>query len=378
MKSFSNLILVLLLFTVSACNFRKDNPTEPTTTDKVKITGKITLNGIPVSGAAISIDDVLNWKTSTDEKGEFEIVGVTKGKHNFLAQKFINDQVVSQKTSISITDNNTELGEIKLPPPPKMFKIDSSGDSKTELKIAWSRVNDSEFKEYKVYRKTDQGIDETTGELAFVGTSKSDTQFVDKNLRTGFTYYYRVYAYSSFGKFSGSNIQQFQIPEINLIKNGDFETSSDGVTPDFWLTRISGQPSFNYFSQSSESVQNGQKSLKIIYIDSLSNPDPGYAAWGGISYTILTSDMVEGIDYTLSLYVKADVGNFQIRLMKNGNFDSPMISYVVPTDSKWTEKKFNFKIDSDTNYLELWISTKPGQAYNGRVKGFIDNIKILK
>jgi hypothetical protein len=246
------------------------------------------------------------------------------------------------------------------------------------IPISWERISGNTLMEYKVYRKDSPGLDETNGELIFSTSNIDETTYIDAGFRTGKTYYYRVFAYVESGKYTGSNIVSASVPEVNLVVNSDFEQSVTGVLPDFWQQMLSGNPEFNYFDVSSENVNNGGFSLKVLYIDSLAHPAPGFNPWGGLVQTLSTSNLIPGDDYTISFWTRSEIGNMQVRLLKNGDFEQPLVSYIIPNDQEWTEHRINFKIDAETSSLELWINTRSGFAVNGLVKGWVDDIKIIR
>lgn len=189
--------------------------------------------------------------------------------------------------------------------------------------------------------------------------------------------------------FVGCNMKKSNITDpvdtgggVDLSKtilNSSFEQSTpDGLMPLYWLTRIAGHPAFNYFTLDKSTFKSGSQSLKINFDQSASNPDPVNGAWGGISQTIFINDLIPGQRYYLNFWFKSQTGNFQIRIAKNGEleFGKPLLSYIVSTPTDWTKQKIAFTIDSETNYLELWINTKTALAKDGLVTGWIDDVTI--
>ena len=104
-----------------------------------------------------------------------------------------------------------------------MYDIDSMNTTHEKVPLRWSLANGPEFREYKVYRRDNPGLDEDTGELIFVSTSIKDTTFVDTPSSTATIYYYRVYVLSAYGKLGGSNLVNTEVPSKNLIQNPGFE-----------------------------------------------------------------------------------------------------------------------------------------------------------
>lgn len=187
--------------------------------------------------------------------------------------------------------------------------------------------------------------------------------------------------------FLGCNLKKDNITDpvdtgngIDLSKsvlNNSFELSLDGLLPEYWLTRIVGHPAFNYFSLDKTTFKSGTQSLKIYFNQAESNPDSESGAWGGIYQTLFVNDLIPGQRYYLNFWFKSETGNFQIRLAKNGEIlEKPVLSFIVSTPTDWTKQKVAFTIDSETNYLELWINTKTALAKNGMVAGWIDDVSL--
>jgi hypothetical protein len=380
MKSILVILFILNNLIFLSCNSSSSDPVSTSTpAGTFKVTGKISLDGNPVSGAVVQIGDVFNWKATTDAEGKFEITNVAQGEYYFKAEKKYDDnKTVFKKSKIALQNEVTDIGEIKLPNPMTLYTLDTSGISQHSVKIMWAKSSDPDFVEYKLYRRTDPGLDENTGELVYVSTNINDTVYTDSDFRTGISLYYRIYALTSSDRYSGSNLKSAEIPEVNLILNGSFETSSNGILPDFWLKNIVGSPSFNYFSVSSEAKHNGNFGLLITYDNAQANPPSGQTGWGGLIQTLETGSFISGEVYALSFWSKSVTGSIQIRLFKNGMTDNPIISYIVPGGQDWELHTFYFTYTSDINYYELWINTKQALASSGIVKAYLDDIKIIK
>jgi len=379
MKRILMMFNVLLVVGMVGCY---DNPEDPSPgpgqQGTYKLKGFITFDGQPLEGAVIQVANALNWKTISGPDGQFLLEGLTKGEYLFRAEKsFNNSQIIAQQLNVILVNDVTDLGEIKLPRPLSLFEIDASQMQNSSLKIKWSRSLSEEFLEYKLFRKADQGLDDSNAELIYASTSVTDTEFTDINFRTGQTTFYRAYAYSAGQKSAGSNFQSVAVPEVNLISNPGFEITSDGTFPQDWFQVLSGTPTFNYFSVTPEQVRSGNNSLKVYYNDAQSNPPPGKHAWGGLMQTIPRNYLVEGREYTLSFWTKSVNGSFQVRVVRNSNLEDPVISYFVPAKSEWAEQKFTFRVDN-SNYYELWIIARPDLAAGGITTGYIDDLKLLK
>lgn len=209
------------------------------------VSGQILLGDVPISDAIISIDNNSNWNTTTDKNGNYIIKGISSGKHNLsirYSHKAVsitksntgkNQVKTSNNDSTSYVEINKEisvyqdlvLASLKLPKPVIMFPI--IGTTESSIEIKWSTTDAEDFREYKLYRHTTSGLDETTGELVHVSTSKNDTMFVDSKLSPLTNYYYRIYIMNDYGKLGGSNILSSQTMAKNYVINGDFESGQD-------------------------------------------------------------------------------------------------------------------------------------------------------
>jgi hypothetical protein len=376
MKILYTSLIILVIIGISACK-SNDDPVgpDPDPIGTLKVTGTVVMDGQPVQGALVSVDDVVNWKSITASDGTFEINGLTEGNHNFTASKSLEQgKIVQLTTAIAITDPESDIGTLELPLPVTMNEIVQTQVTDSSIAISWERSINADFVEYKVYRRDSPGLDE---KLVFSSTNIDEIDFVDNPYRTGKTYYYRIYSYLQNGRIAGSNIVSTAIPEVNLIFNADFEQSSNGL-PDNWIQMVSGTPEFDYFQVSSENKQNGNTSLRVIYIDSLANPAPGLNPWGGLMQRIEAGKFLKNEDYAITFWTRSEIGNMQVRLTKNSNLEDPIVSYIIPNDQAWTSHTINFRVDADTEYMELWVNTRKGFAANGQVRGWVDNMKLIK
>lgn len=280
-----------LVFLLIFCS-RSDSPTEAS--KEFVVSGYIKIHTTPVADAPVQIDQVLNWKATTNAEGYFEIKNVTDGQHILKSAKHMdNGQVVSIESTISVKKGNTDLGEIRLPVPPLFYDIDTSDISQNKLNLTWSSSRDPEFREYKVYRKDNAGIDETTGELVYVSTNINDTSFVDESFVMGLHYFYRVYILSALGKMGGSNVVNLTTPKLNYITNSGFELPGNQSIP------VPGWESCtNIFSLDSTTVYNGKYSLKA--------DKHSMECWDcNIDQEISTTNFIPGKTYKFSVYMKS-------------------------------------------------------------------------
>lgn len=167
-------------------------------------------------------------------------------------------------------------------------------------------------------------------------------------------------------------------PENYKVRNGGFEESTDGVLPNYWQFSVTGNPEFNFYSINEEDVKEGKRSLKINYIDSLANPDEQLGSWGGLHYKIETDKWDVNATYKIAFWVKAVQGNFHVRVVKNGKNDNTFVFYTANNLLNWEYLELPFQITEDTEYINILISTKDLQSSNGRVIGWVDDVRILR
>jgi len=353
--------LVSLILLVSFCT--NSDPIETKTDSIVK--GFLKIQDSPIINADVQIDDVLNWKTSTDEVGYFEIINVTKGEHILRSSSTNgNGQLVSIESTFFVNDETTDLGDIRLPEPPILFEIDTTQLSQNKLLLKWSSSLDVEFREYKVYRKNDPGIDETTGELIFVSTENEDTSFIDDSFIMGLEYFCRVYTLSAFGKLGGSNIQSTTTPHVNLVQNGNFEKPLEDSLIQDWYSYS------DIFTLDSVVVYEGNYSLKA-------NKEPGTWNDWNLNQDIPAHKFIDGMTYKLSVIMKSyntPMGAF-IYYYKNG-MHLITNNLILSEGLDWSELTTEFQIPYDASVvtIRLWIQKE--NSTNEELTAWFDDVVI--
>jgi hypothetical protein len=365
-KTIIQTAIFFLVIVTASCN--KDQIAN-TPSGSLSVRGVITVDNQAVKGATVQIDSILNWRTTTDDAGKFEIKDVSQGIHGFVVQKSLGDgKVVSQSTTISISGEDLDLGSIKLPLPSAMYPIDSSSVTISSVLLQWSTTTDEEFREYKLYRKEDPGLDETTGKLIYVTTSRIDTTFLDKDVVTSGTYYYRVFILSSFGKLGGSNLASATLPAINFILNPSFELSSNGLLPDNWEI-IGNETQRNVTTLSTEFAHDGAKSMKMLWTDTSFVP---HIPSDLDQYIAQTTDFIIGRKYRFSFWSKVDSGVINVVLATPGylkSFD------VTPTIG-WKKDSVIFTFTQNGYIIVNSSPSVQGTGVKGFVKGWIDDLRL--
>ncbi|HGY56892.1 MAG TPA: hypothetical protein ENK44_14385 [Caldithrix abyssi] len=222
-------VTLLSLFLQMGCN----NVSSSSGVFSVK--GKIYNTQGPVQNAKISIDNAINWTTYSSDNGDFEIKNVSEGKHTITIVKENADSSFSERSETVSVYSNTNLS-LLLPKPVKL--LNPQNITVNSIGLVWETTDAEDFVEYKVYRRDTPGLDETTGELIYVSTNKTDTTFEDTGLYSDKKYYYRVYVMNNYGKLGGSNIVNSATLKGNLIVNGNFESNSNVL--DYWNISGSG------------------------------------------------------------------------------------------------------------------------------------------
>lgn len=233
-KIIHSLIFFLILM---SCSKDGTNPDSNSYT----VTGKISNENGPISGASVSIDKKLNWTVKSSTSGEFRIDNVSEGEHNLSVSKTENDDSFIEQNENLAVYSNVNLDLIKLPLPVKMHE--ALNITVSDISLSWDSTDAEDFREYKIYRNDSPGLDEITGELIFVSTGRSEVSFTDTGLISNKTYYYRVYVMNEFGRIGGSNIVNATTRIGNLIPDGGFE-NTDGINLYWNITW--GEASFSY------------------------------------------------------------------------------------------------------------------------------------
>ncbi|AXT61827.1 hypothetical protein D1816_16175 [Aquimarina sp. AD10] len=300
-------LLLALGIVICSCSDDSEN-------DSFILSGKIMTNNEPVSNVTVSVDGFQNFTVTTDVNGDFEIKNISSGEKNVKISKNFSSQLgesFSEKNFNVDIQGNTNLDNITLPNPVYIKITDKSTSS---ISLEWNTSNDSNFREYKLYRDTTPGLDETTGELIFVSTDKSTNTFEDKYLSASRNYYYRVYVMDNLGLLGGSNLASGKTDTIDLIVNGDFETN--GI--EFWdYDRIHCGAYYEFELK----TDTGYNSSNSIEIDRIIGTGPGICVIGLDQIGQIEPYSVSaGQEIELSFYYKLEGGlaNFRLGIWAEG------------------------------------------------------------
>ena len=280
-----NILLISLSVILFSC---KEKTTEPE--GKYSVSGTIVYNNSVLPNAQVSLNKIANYSAMTDSAGKFLIPNVPNGEYELSVSKNLGDGSNTEiNRQIAVTGDVT-LSALLLP---KAVHLDSIKNStSSSITINWSATDAIDFREYKVYRHTTPGLDETTGTLVYVATSISDTSFTDTELFESTKYYYRIYVMNEFGKLGGSNISSTKTLYKNLILNGDFESFDPSHRPTDWSTEN------NVFFVSDSNHQSGRFALKGSRNSYLVELGPQASLRQYIPYT----SIMPGKQYIFSFY----------------------------------------------------------------------------
>jgi hypothetical protein len=176
---------------------------------------------------------------------------------------------------------------------------------------------------------------------------------------------------SAFGKMGGSNVVHIETPEINHIKNGDFEASSDGLLPDNWsfIVHHDGGDNINdRIVWDDEEYHNGSHSLRFT-ADSLSE------SFYFIRQKIPVEELQIGQQYKISLWMKSKYGKLDLYL-----FDSKWdfrLEFSVEEGTDWTHMERVFTASADADYYEVYMELyQPYSSPSGLIESWIDDVKL--
>lgn len=299
----SKLIVVLFLCIIISC--KKNNDEVNSNDDDVNqnsytVKGNLKSTTNSGSNASVILDGATIYQTKTDAVGNFEIKDVEKGMYTLsYTQDLVDSSFIGNSLRLKIT-NDTFISNLELPNPVLMYSPKNITSSSVD--ISWSKCNSQDFYEYKIFRKEDSGLDETTGKLIHVATSSDDTVFSDHSLLEGTKYYYRVYTMNNYGKLGGSKIVNIQSLNGNFVNNGSFEISDNDSIAAKWTYNNTNAP-FDFKNYAKVIIDPNTPDGKHCL--SVDIPIYHYALSFGDLYQLIDSKNIQsGIKYELSVWAK--------------------------------------------------------------------------
>lgn len=338
------------------------------------VSGNISTANQAIAGVTISIDALQNLTTTTDGNGDFKIDNVPSGNHTLKMKKeFSSPQgnSFSEKNYDLSVDKDTDLLDLTLPNPVFLSITDTSESS---ISLIWDASVDPDFREYKLYRHTTPGLDESTGELIFVSTTNSITSYVDEDLFANSEYYYRVYVMDDKGKLGGSNLATEKTENVEFIRNGSFEINST----EFW--DFYGCP-YNEIELDTSMGYNSDNSMQITKV-SLEGPCPLYMRQID---QIAQGTITAGQKVELSFYYISEDGpaDFWLRIHDNitgFNLISNGESLAQTSTGTWTYYTKEFYVSSEydnDNVNPKHLDLSPSTVSVVGAKISIDEIRLF-
>lgn len=112
---------------------------------------------------------------------------------------------VFDQSGLSTPSNEAEgITAQNQPPLPVVLSQPSPVDSVT-LRLSWSRNTEADFASYRLYRSVSSPVDTAFAPIAIIGGNRNQTQYDDRGVVRGVTYFYRVFVFDRFGLAAGSN-----------------------------------------------------------------------------------------------------------------------------------------------------------------------------
>ncbi len=327
MKPHTILFLIIFLFIFSAC---EDTPVDADGLYFVK--GKVVYKNAGVSQVPVSLsNETSKFLTTTDGNGYFILEDVPVGTYILTVQKAIDDQSFVENNIEVTVSGNTELDALLLPDPVVLYHPDIVTISAVELR--WSSSMVQNFMEYKIYRHHSSALDETTGTLIHIATSRNDTTYTDTGLEEfgglgrNATWYYRIYIMNQYGRLGGSNILQITTPEwenednftVSYTLERDIQFTSQhgtvaGIDHDgenFWVVYLNEQGGYHDPNKVTIEKQNfySGKSLKLFEYEEQ------YAFPSGLAYdgsSLWLNNYGSGQDISTLRKINTDTGEVEL------------------------------------------------------------------
>lgn len=331
--------------------------------------GYVVSAGKPVSGASISLANGTQlYATTSDNAGKFKIDQIATGEYVLTVKSENEAQTFSQiQKNVSILNTSSQT-TIELPQGVTLMNPSEIGSSALNLK--WTRSAVSDFLEYKLYRHSTPGLDETTGTLIQVATNVKDTTFQDSELQDNQTYYYRVFVRNSFGFYSGSNVVSVTTAQANHVVNGDFELGLNSwelysLNPCVALKEDVTAPA-------------GSKVLKAdINETSRVNTNPE------IFQVIDHTKLIPGQTYTLTFWAKASLPGtsaFNVYLQSSANYSYAVsIKLNSSANRSWTKYSKDFVAPASSAPFWLFVYAEPNIPWSGQhLEVLLDGLEIKR
>jgi hypothetical protein len=187
-------------------------PTEPAPGLYIRATFD---DGQPLEGVTVLLDGQKSGRT--DSTGQLTL-DVPAGQHTLRLHLDAGEGRESQaEQSVEVGIQAQEV-KVELPRPVRM--LEPLEVMTSQVHLTWERSKEKNFREYKVYMARSGGVDEKTGELVYVGTDSSRTDYLLKAWHQGGNasvsantdLYFRVFVLKEDGSLAGSNVLHVKTP----------------------------------------------------------------------------------------------------------------------------------------------------------------------
>ena len=140
--------------------------------DVYSINGIVEMNGAPLSGVLVSVDNKFNWSKETGTDGAFTLANIPKGEHQlfltktFEAGEFGTETALTSLQTLDLAVNeNISIGTIDMAQPQVLFTPENVTHASVQLK--WSVADEPDFRMYTIYRHTSSDVSNTVGTKSF-------------------------------------------------------------------------------------------------------------------------------------------------------------------------------------------------------------------
>jgi hypothetical protein len=326
---------------------------------------------LPVIGANVFLfDDTGDFhQTTTADDGRFSFTQMAPGEYILKVQSTeANGSFMELQKNVTIASTESDQ-TLELPVGVTLFEPETIADHSVEVK--WNKSGLDNFLEYKLYRHSTSGLDETTGTLVHVATSVNDTVFNDTELLDKETYFYRVFVRNTFGLYGGSNIIQVTTSQGNHVTNGDFELGLEAwhlFTPDPCVELAQDPTSPAGSAVLKAEIADAQKA-------NISSE---------IYQTINHTGLVEGETYTLSFWAKAEslpgTSVLYVYLQSNGDWVHHVsIKLDSNSPNEWTQYSKDFIAADAQNPYSLFVYGEPNVPWEGQLlRVYVDDIRLSR
>ena len=149
----------------------------------------------------------------------FTDVGVTEGNTYYYALYVSNDLG-------EFTKSNVRTAHTADVPPIAVVLNPVTSLTTTSLTLTWSQNNDTDFKEYRVYRAEAPGVTDLLQNEVAIISDRFNPSFDDTGLNTtSKTYYYRVYVVDKAGNRTRSN-EVVADDGVSIVQSASFAPTS--------------------------------------------------------------------------------------------------------------------------------------------------------